>query len=214
MDNEGYGQIVAFRLNKENHECLIVVEHKDIIETYMGNYSKRTTYRDLESLSVLHFDSFLMLMENSPQTIEIEELDIILENLISHDFIYQLKDDQFPRTVRKAKELFSQKTFVGMKASLDKSFNVGYIDIMVGDMVFEFIGKVEELPFIDDKGLFCFKVSEKDEFLSHLLDDRLVDMTTVVSFDNALRCMKWISKVLIVEQGWECDNVVDLLNLN
>jgi hypothetical protein len=214
IDDTNFGQIVAFKLDDDKNECLVVVQHKNVTETYIGNYSKLSIHNGYIPLQVLHFGKFLMLMDSSPQTIEMEELENILNNLTYNDFIFQLKDNQFPRTVNKAKELFKTKKFVGMKASLDNTFGYASIGIIINDRVFDFVGKVRHMPFVDDKGLFCFKVSEKDQFLSHLLDDRLIDMTTVVPYEDALRCMKWISRVLVVEQGWDCEDVVELLNIS
>lgn len=205
-------QIVAFNINQDENECLVVVEHKNITETYLGNYTKLTTY-DVNNTDILHFGQSLILMDNSPQTIEVEELVEILGKLIENDFIFQLKDNQYPRTVGKAKDMFKNKKFVGMKASLLPSMDMCQIDIEIDDKSFTFKGRVRYMPFVDSKGLFCIKISEKDEFLSHLLDDRLVDLTTILSYRDSLSCVKWICRVLVIDEGWDGKNAMELLNI-
>ena len=196
-------------IDERENQCLIVVNIENHIEMYLSEYyycGKVNSLYDMEDVNIIHFPDVAIFVDGCCHTIEIEEIDKILSYLIYHDKALQLKDGEFPGVVRECKKLFRSSKSAGYKASMITPDYCKF-DIKIDKKIFSFEGKVKRPLSVDTTGYLAVNLSEKEYFLNYILDDRFMDMTCIMPFDDAVKKLKRMCQILVVEEMWKGDSL-------
>ena len=193
------GQVVPVILDKLTQECLVVFCKDNHQKVYYGNYDhlKKTEYKVISKNyeNMIYFDEDFMLFENIIHGLETSELKLREQILKDQSFIL-LNETFYTEITNPLVTECLGKRNIGFKSSLI-NFNEVSVDFILDNYQYSLRGFFDDNVGINHKDEYCFKISDSNPFLHYILDDRYIDLTAVLSSDDAKFQLKIISEILI-----------------